>query len=103
MSWAFALHQCEVLQGRSDHSTLDTPSEHQRVLNSAKRQHDLTYIKCCAQAGFTAPDIWCSLLRENMCMQVDAHDPDRDRTRTFKVATKWTATVDVQELLDFVQ
>ena len=40
---------------------------------------------------------------ESMCMQVDAHDPDRDRPRTFKVATKWTATVDVQELLDFVQ
>ena len=43
------------------------------------------------------------VMRESMCIQVDARDPDRDRTRTFKVATKWTATVDVQELLDFVQ
>ena len=38
-----------------------------------------------------------------MCMQVEAYDPDRGRDRTFKVTTKWTATVDIQELLDFVQ
>jgi len=36
-------------------------------------------------------------------MQVDAHDPDRNRERTFNITIKWSATVDVQELLDFAQ
>ena len=36
-------------------------------------------------------------------MQVDAHELDRNRERTFNINIKWSATVDVQELLDFVQ